>query len=139
MPDQWQVQIQAQIQAAHRVVMHTSYLSDADLATAHLEQTADISATVADALAAAGPGARLCVLPEGPQTIPYLAGPEQEPRLTPPCSTWASPASTLAVSGEVPPARLPPQARRRDRSTGTNGDIRTAGQESPRSVRYKGL
>jgi nickel-dependent lactate racemase len=71
-PDQWQVQVQAQIQAAHRVVMHTSYLSDADLAAAHLEQTEDISATVADALAAAGPGARLCVLPEGPQTIPYL-------------------------------------------------------------------
>ncbi len=72
-PDQWQVQIQAQIQAAHRVVMRTSYLTDADLAAAHLEQTADISATVADALAAAGSGARLCVLPEGPQTIPYLA------------------------------------------------------------------
>jgi nickel-dependent lactate racemase len=71
-PDQWQVQIQARIQAQSRVVMHTSYLSDAELATAHLEQTADISATVADALAAAGPGARLCVLPEGPQTIPYL-------------------------------------------------------------------
>ena len=71
-PDQWQVQIQAQIQAANRVVMHTSYLSDADLAAAHLEQTSDISATVADALAATGPGARLCVLPEGPQTIPYL-------------------------------------------------------------------
>ena len=52
--------------------MHTSYLSDADLATAHLEQTADIPATVAEALAAAGPGARACVLPEGPQTIPYL-------------------------------------------------------------------
>ena len=34
-PDQWQVQIQAQIQAANRVVMHTSYLSDADLAAAH--------------------------------------------------------------------------------------------------------
>jgi nickel-dependent lactate racemase len=72
-PDQWQVQIQARIQAANRVVMHTSYLSDADLAVAHLEQTSDISAAVADALAAAGPGARLCVLPEGPQTIPYLA------------------------------------------------------------------
>jgi nickel-dependent lactate racemase len=71
-PDQWQVQIQAQIQAANRVVMHTSYLSDADLAAAHLEQTADVTATIADALAAAGPGARLCVLPEGPQTIPYL-------------------------------------------------------------------
>jgi lactate racemase len=73
-PDQWQVQIQARIQSASRVVMHTSHLSDADLATAHLEQTADISATVAEALAAAGPAARLCVLPEGPQTIPYLAG-----------------------------------------------------------------
>ncbi len=71
-PDQWQVQIQAQIQAACRVVMHTSYLSDADLAEAHLEQTPDVSATVAAALGAAGPGARLCVLPEGPQTIPYV-------------------------------------------------------------------
>ena len=72
-PDQWQVQIQARIQSGSRVVMHTSYLSDADLATAHLEQTADISATVAEALAAAGPSARVCILPEGPQTIPYLA------------------------------------------------------------------
>jgi lactate racemase len=72
-PDQWQVQVQARIQASARVVMHTSYLSDADLAAAHLEQTTDISATVASALAAAGPGARLCVLPEGPQTIPYVA------------------------------------------------------------------
>ncbi|MEU3166580.1 nickel-dependent lactate racemase [Streptosporangium sp. NPDC006930] len=73
-PDQWQVQIQARIQAGARVVMHTSYLGDADLATAHLEQTDDIAATVNEALAAAGPGARVCVLPEGPQTIPYLSG-----------------------------------------------------------------
>jgi nickel-dependent lactate racemase len=72
-PDQWQVQIQARIQSNSRVVMHTSHLSDEDLATAYLEQTRDISATVAEALAAAGSGARLCVLPEGPQTIPYLA------------------------------------------------------------------
>ena len=71
-PDQWQVQIQAQIQSANRGVMHTSYLTDSDLADAHLEQTADITATVTAALAAAGPAARLCVLPEGPQTIPYV-------------------------------------------------------------------
>lgn len=77
-PDQWQVQIQAQIQLAHRVVMHTSYLSDSELAAAHLDQTQDISATVASALSAAGPGARLCVLPEGPQTIPYLTPPRKE-------------------------------------------------------------
>lgn len=72
-PDQWQVQIQARIQAQCRVVMHTSALSDADLAGAHLEQTHDVSATVADALRIAGPGARVCLLPEGPQTIPYVA------------------------------------------------------------------
>ncbi|GIH67035.1 MULTISPECIES: nickel-dependent lactate racemase [Microbispora] len=67
-PDQWQVQIQARVQRHARVIMHTSHLSDADLAAAHLEQTGDISATVR-----ALPG-RVCVLPEGPMTIPYLAG-----------------------------------------------------------------
>ena len=72
-PDQWQVQVQAKVQNLARVVMHTSYLSDEALAAAHLEQTADIAGTVADALGAAGPDARVCVLPEGPQTIPYLA------------------------------------------------------------------
>ncbi|GAB1818771.1 nickel-dependent lactate racemase [Herbidospora sp. RD11066] len=67
-PDQWQVQIQARIQRHARVIVHTSHLSDADLAAAHLEQTHDIAATVRDL-----PG-RVCVLPEGPMTIPYLAG-----------------------------------------------------------------
>ncbi|TQM45877.1 nickel-dependent lactate racemase [Pseudonocardia cypriaca] len=72
-PDQWQVQVQAKVQTMARVVMHTSYLSDEALAAAHLEQTADVAGTVAEALGAAGPDARVCVLPEGPQTIPYLA------------------------------------------------------------------
>jgi nickel-dependent lactate racemase len=71
-PDQWQVQIQAQIQVRSTVVMHTSYLSDADLADAHLSQTSDISATIAAELGRLGSQARLCVLPDGPQTIPYL-------------------------------------------------------------------
>ncbi|WP_299036411.1 nickel-dependent lactate racemase [uncultured Pseudokineococcus sp.] len=72
-PDQWQVQVQAKVQSHARVVMRTSFLSDAALATAHLEQTDDIERTVREALAAAGPQARVCVLPEGPQTIPYVA------------------------------------------------------------------
>jgi hypothetical protein len=42
-PDQWQVQIQARIQAGCRVVMHTSYLSDADLADAELAWSAPLS------------------------------------------------------------------------------------------------
>jgi nickel-dependent lactate racemase len=72
-PDQWQIQIQARLQSRARVVMHTSFLSDKELAEAHLEQTTDIAETVETALAAAGPDARVCVLPEGPQTIPYIA------------------------------------------------------------------
>jgi nickel-dependent lactate racemase len=72
-PDQWQIQIQANIQTQARVVVHTSFLSDEELAEAHLEQTDDVGATVHEALAAAGASASVCVLPEGPQTIPYVA------------------------------------------------------------------
>ena len=72
-PDQWQVQVQAKIQSRARVIMHTSYLSDHALEVAHLEQTHDIGATVRELLDAAGPDARVCVLPEGPQTIPYVS------------------------------------------------------------------
>ena len=72
-PDQWQVQIQAQLQARARVGVHCAGLSTAELAVAHLDAVTDIAAAVGAALAEAGPGARCCVLPEGPQTIPYLA------------------------------------------------------------------
>lgn len=71
-PDQWQVQMQAKVQTKARVVMHTSFLSDQDLAAAHLEQTDDVAKTVLSALAEFGPDATVCVLPEGPQTIPYV-------------------------------------------------------------------
>jgi nickel-dependent lactate racemase len=67
-PDQWQVQIQANIQDHARVVMHTEHLSDDELRSVHLEQTRDIAATVA----AEGASASVCVLPEGPQTIAYI-------------------------------------------------------------------
>ena len=71
-PDQWQVQLQAKVQCRARVVMHTSYLSDEALAGAHLEQTADIGSTVRELLATSGSEARVCVLVDGPQTIPYV-------------------------------------------------------------------
>jgi nickel-dependent lactate racemase len=65
-PDQWQVQIQANIQDHARVVMHTEHLSDEELHSVHLEQTRDISGLIAEA------GGSVCVLPEGPQTIAYV-------------------------------------------------------------------
>ena len=71
-PDQWQVQVLARVLAQARVGVHTTYLTDADLRGAHLFLVEDIARAVADELAAVGPDARVCVLPEGPQTIPYL-------------------------------------------------------------------
>lgn len=71
-PDQWQVQIQAKIQSGAQVIMHTSYLSDDELAAAHLTQTRDIAATVRRICEEIGPGVRVCVLPEGPLTVPYV-------------------------------------------------------------------
>ena len=70
--DQWQIQIQAAIQSRARVVMHTGYLDDDELAAAHLEQTDDIATSVDAALSGLGAAGSLCVLPEGPQTIPYV-------------------------------------------------------------------
>ncbi len=74
MPDQWQVQVQAQIQRKARVLVHSTYLAADDLRAAHLESAPDVADAVYEALNEAGPDARVCVLPEGPQTIPYVAG-----------------------------------------------------------------
>ncbi len=72
MPDQWQVQVQAQILSRARVALKSDFLTDDQIRAAHLQPTGDVTATVLDELAARGPDATLCVLPEGPQTIPYL-------------------------------------------------------------------
>lgn len=78
-PDQWQVQVQAGLQEKARVIMHTEHLSEQALAAAHLELTGDIGATVRELLAGLGPDARVCVLPEGPQTIPFVQAPAGDP------------------------------------------------------------
>ena len=71
-PDQWQVQIQAKVQTKARVLLRTDGLADEEVRAAHLEPIADISEAVARLLAAE-PDARIGVLPQGPQTIAYLA------------------------------------------------------------------
>lgn len=71
-PDQWQVQVQARVQSKARVVVHTSGLTAADLAAAHLGHTEDVGARVHDELDRLGADASVCALPEGPQTIPYV-------------------------------------------------------------------
>jgi nickel-dependent lactate racemase len=73
MQDQWQAQIQAQIQLKSDVHVRTDNLSDAQIRSAMLEPCGRIEDTVAALLEQYGPGACICVLPEGPQTIPYVA------------------------------------------------------------------
>jgi lactate racemase len=60
------------IQVKARVYLKTSGVSEQELRAAHLLPCADIGATVAALLAEFGPAARIAVLPQGPQTIPYL-------------------------------------------------------------------
>ena len=77
-PDQWQVQLQARAQERARVMVRSDGLSDDQIRAAHLEPCHDIERSVMDELGRFGPDSRLCVLPEGPQTIPYLADGDQD-------------------------------------------------------------
>lgn len=71
-PDQWQVQIQAQIQKKARVHLYTDGLTDAEIRSAQINPIYDVAQTVHTLLRERGEQARVCVLPEGPQTIPYV-------------------------------------------------------------------
>ena len=72
-PDQWQVQVQAQIQTKANVLIKTAGLGPDEIRAAHFTPIDDVSRAVHDALHQAGAASTLCVLPQGPQTIPYLA------------------------------------------------------------------
>jgi nickel-dependent lactate racemase len=71
-PDAWQVQVQAQILMKSKVLVKNGFLSDHEIRAAHFQPVHDVGEAVSAALNAAGPAATLCVLPQGPQTIPYL-------------------------------------------------------------------
>lgn len=74
-PDAWQVQVQALIQAKAQVLVKASGLTLEALRAAHFEPVTDVAMAVRGALASAGPEASLAVLPHGPQTIPYVTEP----------------------------------------------------------------
>jgi nickel-dependent lactate racemase len=69
--DQWEGQVQAQIQARARVHVYADGLSDEELRRAHVIVCRSIEATVGQILRDK-PGATIAVLPDGPQTVPYL-------------------------------------------------------------------
>jgi nickel-dependent lactate racemase len=71
--DQWQAQIQAQIQLKARVYVHSANLTEEQIRGALLNPAPDLEGTLTGLIREFGPSARIGILPEGPQTIPYLA------------------------------------------------------------------
>jgi len=70
--DQWQVQIQAQIQMKSDVYVYSDNLTDEQIRKALFIPSRNVAQTVNDLITKNGKEPRLCVIPEGPQTIPYL-------------------------------------------------------------------
>ncbi len=73
--DQWEAQKLASILVAARVALFSD-LPSGDVGRAHMEPIRDLDRFVAEELRRAGPDTPVAVLPEGPQTIPYLRGRE---------------------------------------------------------------
>ena len=71
--DQWQAQIQARIQQKADVYVYSDYLTPEQIEGALLKPCLDIPATIEELRRQFGPNARIGVLPEGPQTVPYFA------------------------------------------------------------------
>ena len=70
--DQWQVQIQANLQLRADVYVYSEHLTDEQIRGALFQPCRDIEGTVAGLQKKYGPGTRICVMPEGPQTIAYV-------------------------------------------------------------------
>ena len=71
--DQWQVQVQAQIQLHADVYVYSDGLSDDQIRQALFLPCQDVEATLERLQASLGSQVRICVMPEGPQLIPYLS------------------------------------------------------------------
>ncbi len=71
--DQWQVQKQALVLERVRVMVHASGLDSDAVRAAWFEPVEDLAEALGRLIDEYGPGCRVAVLPEGPQTIAYLA------------------------------------------------------------------
>ncbi len=69
--DQWEAQLLAIIAGKARVGLH-SQMSPEDVRKAYVEPVPDVAAAIAEELERLGEDTPIAVLPEGPQTIPYL-------------------------------------------------------------------
>ena len=72
--DQWQLLLYAQILQKATVYLKNARLSAEDVRTCLAVPCDDVSATLRKLLDGCGPNSAACILPEGPQTVPYIAG-----------------------------------------------------------------
>jgi len=70
--DMWQAQIHALICCKADVYFYSENLTDEQIRGALLRPSRSIETTVSELLGKYGRDASICVLPEGPQTIPYI-------------------------------------------------------------------
>jgi nickel-dependent lactate racemase len=75
--DRWQAQVLGRVLSSARVQLHADGLSDSEVRAALLEPVSDVSDAVAAAIdeaRTAGRPGRVCVLPQGPQTVATPVG-----------------------------------------------------------------
>jgi nickel-dependent lactate racemase len=70
--DQWQAQVQAQILLKADVFVYSEHLSPEQIRLALLNPAESVESALGELVEKYGKKARLCVLPEGPFTIPYI-------------------------------------------------------------------
>ncbi len=71
--DMWQAQVHALICQKADVYFHSHNLSDEQIERAFLKPCSRVEETIEELLHKYGQDASICVLPEGPQTIPYVS------------------------------------------------------------------
>ena len=69
--DTWQIYFQAMIQMKAEVYLYSS-LDPETVLSAHLKPVENLNQLILELVEKYGPSTRICILPEGPHTIPYL-------------------------------------------------------------------
>jgi lactate racemase len=75
--DTWQVFFQVIIQQRAKVYLFTDKLEDSVVSRTLLHPVSDPESLIEELVGLTGNGTRICILPEGPQTIPYIRGSNQ--------------------------------------------------------------
>ena len=70
--DTWQVFYQVIIQQKAKVYLYTDKLDDGVVSSALMHPVNNPESLIQDLVKEMGPETRICILPEGPQTIPYI-------------------------------------------------------------------